>query len=589
MIFSKSKLIRIPVRQYTSLLSRYLITQKGPMLSLGLLLSAGIALQLIAPQLIRRFIDTAQTGGPMETLWFAAGAFIGVSLLHQLLTVAATYLSENIGWVATNRLRGEVAEHALGLDMSFHKAHTTGALVERVDGDINALANFFSSFIIHLLSNALLMVGIIVLLFREHPAIGAGMVAFVFFALWAIRYVRRFAVPHWGRMRQISAEFYGFVGEHLEGTEDTRANGATGYVLHRFYSLLRQWLPIRVRAFFGWASMWMTSIVVFTLGNAMAFAVCAYLWNRGLVTIGTVYMIFFYTELLAKPIEKIRTQMEDLQKADASILRVRELLATKSRIVDGPGAVPPPGPLGVRFRGVTFGYEEEGAALERIDFRLEPGRVLGLLGRTGSGKSTLARLLLRFYDPREGAVELSGVDIRDMKVTELRRRVGLVTQNIELFEGTVRDNLTFYDPAIGDERVAGVLEELGLGGWLRSLPLGLDTPLGSGGASLSAGEAQMLAFARVFLSDPGVVILDEASSRLDPATEQHIEQAIDRLLAGRTCIIIAHRLATVQRADEILVLEDGRILEHGERRRLARDPGSRFHRMLSAGLEEVLA
>ncbi len=236
--------------------------------------------------------------------------------------------------------------------------------------------------------------------------------------------------------------------------------------------------------------------------------------------------------------------------------------------------------------GITFGYDDQ-PTLKELHLRLKPGEVLGLLGRTGSGKTTLARLLLRFYDPQQGCIRLAGTDIRECKLAELRSKAALVTQNIEILQGSVRDNLTFYDDRITDEAIIGVLRELGLRGWYESLPEGLDTPLASGGGSLSAGEAQLLAFARVFLTDPGVVVLDEASSRLDPLTEHRLEQAVDKLLTNRTCIIIAHRLTTVQRADQIVIMEQGRIVEAGPRTKLASDPESRFSRMLAAGLEEV--
>lgn len=585
---SKPK-FKLPLREYAGLLAQYLIPQWPAMTALGLLLLSGIAMQLISPQLIRYFIDTAQSGQGGEKLMQAALWFIGLSVLTQGVRVIAAYIGENVGWTATNQLRSEVAAHCLKLDMSFHKKHTSGSIIERVDGDINALGNFFSNFVILLLSNMVLMTGILILLFRENVLIGAVMTIFVIFALTVIQRIRRYAAPMWTKMRQISAEFYGFLGEHLEGTEDTRANGATAYVLHRFHSLLRTWLPIRIRAFFGFAAMWITAIVVFALGNAMAFGISAYLWRQGSITIGAVYMVFHYTELLAQPIEKIRQQLEDLQKADASITRIRELLGTESLIRDGDsGRLLPEGALSVEFRSVTFGYEEDNTTLEGLNFRLEPGKVLGLLGRTGSGKSTTARLLLRFYDPGQGAILLGDTDIREVRLHDLRSRIGFVTQNIEIFQGTIRDNLTFYDSSIDDTLIRQVLEELGLGNWLASLPKGLDTLLESGGGGLSAGEAQLLAFARVFLKNPGLVVLDEASSRLDPATEQLLERAVNRLLKDRTCIIIAHRLSTIQRADDILMLDDGRIAEHGKRLALLADPGSRFSRVMEAGLEEVL-
>ena len=215
--------------------------------------------------------------------------------------------------------------------------------------------------------------------------------------------------------------------------------------------------------------------------------------------------------------------------------------------------------------------------------------MLGLLGRTGSGKTTLARLLLRLYDPTEGRVCLNGTPLTDATVDEVRQRVALVTQEVQLFQASVRDNLTLFNPVHLRRDHPAALADLELASWLESLPEGLDTELSAGGGGLSAGQAQLLAFARVFLADPDLVILDEASSRLDPATEQHIERAVDRLLENRTGIIIAHRLNTVQRADEVLILEDGTIRESGERAQLADDPNSHFHHLLQTGMEDVLA
>jgi ABC-type multidrug transport system fused ATPase/permease subunit len=244
--------------------------------------------------------------------------------------------------------------------------------------------------------------------------------------------------------------------------------------------------------------------------------------------------------------------------------------------------------LSVAFEEVTFGYNEADLVLKDVAFRLEPGEVLGLLGRTGSGKTTITRLLFRLYDPTAGQISLGRTPLSQATLADLRSRVGIVTQDVQLFRASVRDNLTFFDDTIGDQTILDVINDLGLEAWYNALSDGLATRLDADGSGLSAGEAQLLAFARIFLKDPGLDILDEASSRLDPATEQLIERAIDRLLRGRTAIIVAHRLATVQRADKIMILEDGYVREFGRRVVLVNDPASRFAELLRTGLEQVL-
>src|SRR6476646_2388281 len=280
------------------------------------------------------------------------------------------------------------------------------------------------------------------------------------------------------------------------------------------------------------------------------------------MTLVGAFVVYYYTQLIFQPLHLISYQIDDLQKASAGIVRVQELFSLRSAMTDGLGAPLPAGVPAVEFDHVTFAYDEDPAVLQDVSLRLEPGEGVGLLGRTGSGKTTLTRLLLRLYDPTSGAIRLDGVDLRDAHRADARRRVGMVTQEVQLFHATIRDNVTFFDTSIDDARIRRALDELGLGDWLAALPRGLDTMLEAGGGGLSAGESQLLAFTRIFLKDPGLVILDEASSRLDPATERLVERAVGRLVQGRTGIIIAHRLDTVDRADTILILEDGRVVEH---------------------------
>ncbi len=584
----KSRL-NIPVKQYFQLLNHYFRPQWIKVSVLFVFILSSIALQLMNPQIIKRFIDTAVgKSEPTSTLLVLALIFTGIALLNQVITVTAAYLGENVGWKATNEMRNDLADHCLRLDMSFHKEHTSGEMIERIDGDVNALSNFFSKFVVVFLSNLLLLFGVLVLLFREDWRIGFGMTVFVVFAIFIMQKIRKIASPYWVKVSKIRASFYSFLGEHLAGTEDTRSNGATAYVMRRFYQLLRTWLPIQRKAGLAGYSMWMSSLFVFALGSAMVLLLGGFLWREGAITIGTIYMVFFYTELLNRPLEQIRTQIEDLQRADASIMRISELFRTESKIVDGKREDLPTHALSVRFNDVSFSYEQDERVLHSIQLELDECKILGLLGRTGSGKTTLARLLLRFYDATAGEIELGNVPIKDLSLPTLRKRVGIVTQDIQLFQASVRDNLTLYDSTISDHRITHVLHELGLGKWYKDLTLGLDTEMAPGGEGLSAGESQLLAFARVFLKDPGLVILDEASSRLDPATESLIEQAVSKLLKGRTAIIIAHRLATIRRVDKILILDKGTIVEYGDREQLERDSDSRFYKLLAAGMEDQL-
>jgi ABC-type multidrug transport system fused ATPase/permease subunit len=290
--------------------------------------------------------------------------------------------------------------------------------------------------------------------------------------------------------------------------------------------------------------------------------------------------------MVRAPFERLIDQLQQYQRALAAVARIGDLLARRRTLPEParPRPLPPSGPLSLDLSGVGFAYpDDHEPVLAGVDLRLPAGQTLGLVGRTGSGKTTIARLALRLYDPTEGAVRAGGVDLRETDPDQRRRRIGMVTQDVQLFAASVRDNLTLFRPELApDDRLRAVLVEVGLGDWLAGLADGLDTQLGAQGAGVSAGEAQLLAFSRAFLADPGLVVLDEASSRLDPATEQRIEAAIERLLTGRTAVLIAHRLSSLSRVDQIAVVEDGRVVEYGPRAALAADPDSRFSQLLSA-------
>jgi ABC-type multidrug transport system fused ATPase/permease subunit len=583
--------MRTPLHDYWDLLVDYLRPEGFKAGLLVVLLLGSIGLQLLNPQIMRSFIDAALAGASVGSLATYAVAFIAVGALVQVFQVGATYVGQDVGWSATNRLREDLAGHCLRLDLAFFHARTPGELIERIDGDVTALSNFFSQLVVRVFGSALLVLGTLVLIFRESLLVGVVLTGFAGFALVVLNWARDLAVPQQTGERQATAQLFGFLEERLAGLDDTRANGAGRYAMRRFHERLRDQFVIGRKAILYRSVTWVLVMGLFTVASVLVLGLGGYLYLQGAVTLGTVYLFFQYANQLEQPIELITNQIQELQRATASIHRTRELRQIPATIVDGPGAPIATGPLPVELDRVSFRYADEvgdDLVLRDLSFRLGAGQVLGLLGRTGSGKTTISRLLFRFLDPTAGAVRIGGTDTRAARLAELRQRVAIVTQDVQLFSANVRDNLTLFDRSISDERLLAVIHELGLDEWYAKLPEGLDTPLGAGGAGLSAGEAQLLAFVRVFLRDPGLVILDEASSRLDPATERLIEHAVDKLLANRTGVIIAHRLATVQRADEIIILEDGQIREQGQRAELARAKDSRFAQLLRVGMEEVL-
>jgi ABC-type multidrug transport system fused ATPase/permease subunit len=581
--------MNLPFIAYWDLLSQHIRPQKWRFVLLAAMLLISIGLRILAPQIMRKFIDSALAGQALQTLTVTALTFIGVALIQQVIAVSVTYLGENVAWTATNALRAELAWHALNLDMRFHNDHTPGELIERIDGDVTELATFFSQFALNLVSNGLLLIGILMALFREDWRAGLGFTIFSFVTILVLGRLKDIAVPHQKARRQAEAELYGFLEEQLAGTEDIRSSGAVDYSIRELFRHQGEIFTHNRKAGFKRWIIENAMGLALTAGTLFAISSGYWLYTAGLVTIGTVYLFVHYINLLDEPFWAMTHEIESFQTIGACVERLTEFRNFKAEVLDGLGVDIPARPLELAFNHVTFSYNGNDSVLSSLSFKLKPGSVLGLLGRTGSGKTTLARLIFRLYDPKSGCIEINGEDVRNASLETLRRSVAIVTQDVQLFRASVRDNLTFFDRSISDEQILKTLEELELSEWYRSLPRGLDTELDTGSRSLSAGEAQLLAFTRVFLRNPGLVILDEASSRLDPATEQRLERAIDKLLQNRTAIIIAHRLGTVQRADEIMILEGGEVSEYGDRQALAADVNSRFYQLLQTGLEEVLA
>lgn len=581
--------MKLSFSAYYHLLADHIRPQRGRFFLLAALLFGSIGLRIFAPQIMRQFIDSALAGAALQTLTWTALAFIGIALTQQVVAIGVTWLGENVAWTATNALRAELAEHALHLDMKFHNDHTPGELIERIDGDVTELATFFSQFALNLIANGFLLVGILIALFLEDWRAGLAFTVYSFLTIFILGKMKDIAVPHQKARREAEAQYYGFIEEQLSGTEDIRSSGAVGFSIRELFRHQGEILKHNRKSHFKRWIIENAMGLALTTGSLLAIVSGYWLFTAGVITIGTVYLFVHYINLLEEPFWAMTHEIESFQTIGACVERLTEFKAFKREVRNEAGLDVESHPIQLTFDDVTFSYNGDDAVLTRLSFDLRAGSVLGLLGRTGSGKTTIGRLIFRLYDVNSGSVKINNADIRDHHLGSLRRDIAIVTQDVQLFKASIRENLTFFDRTISNEKIIATLEELELGDWYASLPQGLDSVLETGSRSLSAGEAQLLAFTRVFLKNPGLVILDEASSRLDPATEVKLERAIDKLLKGRTAIIIAHKLDTLHRADNVLILEKGNILEYGNRKQLASDSTSRFYQLLQTGMEEVLA
>ncbi|NJK32329.1 MAG: ABC transporter ATP-binding protein [Deltaproteobacteria bacterium] len=376
------------LRHYWHLLARYLRPEWPRVTLLATALLSALGLQVLAPFIAGRFLDRATSGAPQGELVLLALLTIGLALAVQLLAVAETYAAEHVSWAAIQRPAGRQSSPTywrLGQRRS-NTAHAPGELLERVDGDVATLARFFSRFVVSVVGNGILILAVLAMLVAVDWRAGLVLGACVALALVVMLRIRATAMPAWAAERQASADFYGFLGDYLSGLEDVRANGAAAFVVRRCAVQMRSWLAaIRRAQLLGYALV-ASSEGLFAIGMILALAVSAALFGSGAFTIGTVYLIFQYTEMLRRPTEQLRNEVQDLQQADASIGRIEALLATSSQLRDGPGLVLPPGPLAVELDSVSFGYVPGQAVLRNVSIRLQPGRTLGVVGERAVAK-----------------------------------------------------------------------------------------------------------------------------------------------------------------------------------------------------------
>ncbi|RKN84775.1 ABC transporter ATP-binding protein [Paenibacillus ginsengarvi] len=579
-----------PIRSKTGFAIHRLTPFKGRIALLFLLLLTGIALQIYSPRYVQLFIDQAKQGSELSVLTTSALLFLLLTSIRQVVTVAVQAMTGELTWNVTNRLRLELAGLCLERDSNFHSRHTPGELLERIDGDASKLNNFLSAFILKVIGNHLLIVAAAAAIWFIHPVVGAAVTGLSALALYVLHRMGSYGTSTVRRYLAESAELLGYMEERIAGREDIRALNATSHVLASYYDRLRSLYRTRKR----------TGAVLGITLNAgevtLAAVLAGTLLALGLLslhgadlTIGTIFLVYYYVTMLLVPLRNIVAEMSDLQQAGAALHRVGELLAEGRSAEASPSSencrLTGEGSLSVRFEQVTFGYEVANPVIRALSFEVPAGRTIGIVGRTGSGKSTIAKLLFRLFETQQGTITIGGDDIRSLDQDSLRSRIAYIPQSTQLFEGTLRDNITMFDPSVSNDELYETMRILHMNVWLEHFPQSLDKLVSRDGQNLSAGEAQLIAFARAFLKRPGIVIMDEASSRIDPATERTIAEAVARLMSGRTVLVIAHKLDTVASMDYMLVMQNGTAAEFGETRQLAQDPSSVYASMLRKARE----
>lgn len=570
-------------------LKRYLKKQEIFVFLLLLAIVSSTAIQLIGPMIISNFIDTTIYQNNNGELLHMAIIYLGLSLTNILIAVFITYIAQKIGWKATNLLREDLVNHCINLDMSFHKEKTQGELIEIIDEDVNNLFGFFSKMGVVITSNLLLVTGVIVMYYIKDYRMGIAQSIFAIIALVSLLKVRKKGVEIIKKDRAIETSLFGFAGEAMNNTEDIKGSGSSSYVFQRFYGILKAWFPIRVKASVIMWSSFIVMLILQAFSYGINFTLGTFLWKKDVITIGTIYLFYNYTKFILDPLNILQVQIQQLQRVGAGIARISDLMKKKSTIIDSSSNNKVTINDELIIEDMCFSYTEEREILSHISLRVKPGQTVGLLGRTGSGKTTLAALLVRFYDIKSGNIKIGNHDIKEIPIKELRKQVVYVTQEIQILNASIRDNIAFYDVNISDEDIGRAIHAMELEQWFQKFPEGLNTIMGVGGMGLSAGEAQLLAFIRAFLSKPHIVILDEVTSKLDIETERCIQTAIDQLLEGKIGIVIAHRLQTIQKVDEIIILEAGKIIENDKQDKLKRDIHSKFYQLLvSAEKEGVL-
>ncbi len=529
----------------------------------------GTAAALAPPYLAKLAIDEGILGNDTQVLGIIAAVFVAVAVVGWLAGMAQTYLTSWVGERVLADLRLRLFRHLGRLSLGFYERNRTGAIVSRLTNDVEALDQLVTDGVTSLVQNFLVLVGsAIILVLLDWRLALATLVVFPLMAV-ATAIFRRRSTRAYRRVRERLGLVTATLQEDISGMRVVQAFAREPKADERFrevgtsYRAANHETVVLNSVYFPFVDLLATAATAVVLGLG------SYLVFDGSLTIGTLFAFIGYLTNFFDPVQQLSQLYNTFLAAVAALDKIIDLMEEEPEIEDRPGAVLLSPVLGrVRFDAVRFGYGDGPEVLHGIDLEVPAGTTVALVGHTGAGKSTIAKLLARFYDPREGRIAIDEHDLRDVTQQSLRRQLGVVPQEGFLFAGSIRDNIAFAKPEATDDEITAAAAAVGADTFIRELPDGYATEVGQRGGRLSLGQRQLVAFARALLADPRILVLDEATSSVDIQTEQRIERALRRLLAGRTAFVIAHRLSTIRQADLIVVLEHGRIVEQGSHEEL---------------------
>jgi ATP-binding cassette subfamily B protein len=537
----------------------------GPAIGAMAATVASTAARLASPLVIRLGIDQGVIAKDLKMVTTASLVLLGVLVVQYVTQRVSVY---SVAWVAERYLRSmrvRVFRHLINLDMGFFGRSKTGVLVARMTSDIESLTEFANQGAISVVSSVLMVTGVTVAMFLVDVTLAFAVLALMPLLIVMSLVFRRYADRAYQAIREQIGQVLGALQEGISGVRVVQAYTQERRQAIEFGRVNQRYFEANLSAAKAIASYFPAVDLLASLGIALILFVGGSRVLDGAMSFGSLVAFLLYLGYFFEPIVQLSNVYNLLQAALAALSKLVGILDTKTAVgeVERPVELEEPVCGEISLRGVTFGYDPETPVLEDFNLDIGCGERVAVVGETGGGKSTLAKLAVRFYDPTRGAVSIDGIDLRDLSFASLRRHVALVPQEGYIFGGTLRDNLAFARPGISDEEIWAVCRTVGIADWVRNLPERLDTEVRERGSRLSSGERQLVALTRALIADPALIVLDEATSNLDPETEARVETALSVLLEGRTAMVIAHRLQTARRADRVVLVDSGRIIEEG--------------------------